>query len=215
MPPMKLYLTPTSPYGRIANIARLEKGLGDRVELVWTRTRNPDDPLLGVNPSGRIPFLLLDDSSGDGTSFEDTAVIVEFFDRMAPPLQFARPDFDPAAPAAYWEHRRLEAMARSLLDGVSVWAREVLRPAGEQSPSIIAHERCRAARLAGYFESVIGGAPFIGQINMTQLLLFCALDMERRLPDFDWRAGRPGLAAWHGRLLTVPSVRDSVPPLGV
>lgn len=211
---MKLYLTPTSPYARVANIVRLEKGLGDRIELVWTRTRNADDPLLAVNPSGRIPFLL----TGDATGFEDTAVIVELFDRLAPPLQFAPPGFDAAdeaGAAAYWAFRRLEAMARSLLDGVSVWAREVLRPAGEQSPGIIEHERRRAARLADYFETVIGGAPFAGDINMTQLLLFCALDMERRLPDFDWRGGRPGLAAWYDRMLAVPSVRDSLPPPGV
>lgn len=200
---MKLYVTPTSPYARLAMIVRLEKGLADRVELVWTRTREPDDPMLAVNPSGRVPFLLLD----DGTGFEDTEVIVPYLDSLVPPRRFAPPDG-----AAYWPYRRLHAMARSMLDGVSVLAREVIRPKTEQSPGIIAHERRRAGRLADYFESIIGDPPLTGELNTAQLLLFCALDVERRLPAFDWRGGRPGLAGWHARMLDVPSVGGSVPP---
>ena len=50
---MKLYVTPTSPYARLAMIARLEKGL-DAIELFWTRTREPDDPMLAssTRPAG-------------------------------------------------------------------------------------------------------------------------------------------------------------------
>ena len=58
---MKLYVTPTSPYARLAMIVRLSLGLEEQIELVWTKTRTADDPLLTVNPSGRIPFLRLDD----------------------------------------------------------------------------------------------------------------------------------------------------------
>ena len=50
---------------------------------------------------------------------------------------------------------------------------------------------------------------------MPQMLLFCALDVERRLPGFDWRAGHPGLAAWHTRTAALPSVEGSLPPEGV
>ena len=131
---MRLYVTPTSPYARLAMIVRLEKGL-DGIELVWTRTRVPDDPMLAFNPSGRIPFLRLD----DGTGFEDTDVIVDFIDTLAPPCRFAPPWGE-----AYWPFRRRRAAARSMLDGVSVWAREIIRPEGERSPAIIDHERRRA-----------------------------------------------------------------------
>jgi glutathione S-transferase len=203
---MKLYVTPTSPYARIAMIVRLEKDLADRVALVWTRTRQPDDPLLAVNPSGRIPFLLLD----DGTGYEDTDVIVPFLDGLAPPRRF-----DPPEGAAHWPYRRLQATARSMLDGVSVWAREVLRPEAEQSPGIIDHERRRAARLADYFEGIIEDEMLAGDLNTAQMLLFCALDVERRMPAFDWRSGRPGLVAWHAKMLERPSIRDSLPPEGV
>ena len=106
-------------------------------------------------------------------------------------------------------------MARSLLDGISVWAREVIRPESEQFPGIIEHERRRADRLADYFESIIGEPPLTGKLNTVQIALFCALDADRRLPDLDWRAGRPDLVEWHARMLAAPSVKGSIPPSGV
>lgn len=200
---MKLYVTPTSPYARLALIVRLEKNLADRVELVWTRTRDPNDPMLAVNPSGRIPFLSLE----DGTSHEDTDVIVPYLDNLVSPRRF-----EPPGGEEYWPFRRLQAMARSMLDGVSVWAREILRLKNEQSPGIIEHERRRASRMADYFESIIGDPPLTGNLNTVQLTLFCALDVERRLPALDWRTGRPRLVDWYTRMLDVPSVGESVPP---
>ena len=202
---MKLYVTPTSPYARLAMIARLEKGLHE-IEPVWTRTRVPDDPMLAFNPSGRIPYLRLDDGAG----FEDTDAIVGYIDALAPPRRFAPPDG-----AARWPFRARQATARSMLDGVAVWAREIMRPEDERSPGIIEHERRRAARLADFFEAEIGAPALTGPLNMVQMLLFCALDLERRLPAFDWRTGRPGLVAWHARVAALPSVAGSLPPAGV
>ncbi len=191
---MELYVTPTSPYARLAMIVRLEKAL-DEIDLVWTQTRNPDDPMLAFNPSGRIPFLRLD----DGTGFEGTAVIVDYMDALAPPLRFAPPEG-----GAYWPFRRRQATARSMLEGVALWAREIMRPEVERSPTIVEHERRRASRLADFFEAEIDA--FAGPLDMPQLLLFCALDVERRLPAFDWRTGHRGLVAWHGRMAALPPV---------
>lgn len=207
---MKLYVTPTSPYARLTMIVRLELGFADRVELAWTRTRQPDDPMLDFNPSGRVPYLRLD----DGTGFEDTDLIVEFLDRLSPPRRFARPEIEKAGADVYWDFRRQEAIARSMLDGLSVWGREVVRPANEQSPGIIVHESRRADRLADTFEGLVSGDVLSGPMNLPQLLLFCALNMNARLPAFDWRKDRPNLAAWFDRMLEIPSVGDSKPPPG-
>ena len=68
-------------------------------------------------------------------------------------------------------------------------------------------------RLADAFEAEIEA--FGGPLDMPQLLLFCALDVERRLPEFDWRTGRPGLVAWHARIAALPSVKGSLPPAKV
>ena len=40
------------------------------------------------------------------------------------------------------------SLHRIALDGGAVWAREIKRPAGEQSPGIVDHENRRALRLA-------------------------------------------------------------------
>ena len=40
-----------------------------------------------------------------------------------------------------------QALARSLVDGLTVWGREIMRPANEQSPPVVAHETARAARM--------------------------------------------------------------------
>ena len=199
---MKLFVTPTSPYARLALIVRMEKHLSNHVELVWTQTRNPNDPLLVDNPSGRIPFLLLN----DGTGYEDTDVIIPYFDSLVSPGQFAFPTGE-----AYWPFRRLQAMARSMLDGISVWAREVIRPVNEQSPNVIEHERQRSRRMADYFESIINAPSLTASINTPQLILFCALDIERRLPSLDWRSAHPNLVDWYTRMLSVESIRESVP----
>ena len=202
---MKLYVTPTSPYARLAMIAMHDKGLGERIELVWTRTRQLDDPLLPVNPSGRLPFLML----ADGSGMEDTDLIVDYFDALAPPRKYGVP-----AGEEHWPFRRLEATARSMLDGGSVWAREIKRPADEQSPGIIDHERRRALRLADRFETAIDSQVFAGDLNKPQMLLFCALDLERRIPEFDWRSDRPRLTGWFDNMSELSAVRASLPPGG-
>ena len=57
---MKLYVTPMSPYARLARILVIEKGLGDRVEMVEAKTRTVGSPYYQINPSGRVPYLVDD-----------------------------------------------------------------------------------------------------------------------------------------------------------
>ena len=206
---MKLYVTPTSPYARLAMIVRLDLRLEDVVDLVWTKTRVADDPLLILNPSGRVPFLQLENGAG----FEDTDVIIDYLDQLADTPRYGRPNVLQVGEKSYWRFRRLEAFARSMLDGVSVWAREIIRPEGEQASSIIEHERRRADRLAHWFEGEIGLAPMMltsDGLNRAQLLLFCALDVGRRVPDMHWRDGSPGLSDWYARMSEIPAVGGSL-----
>ena len=137
---MKLYITPGSPYARMARIVVLEKGLGSRVETVVAKTRAADSPYYAINPSGRVPYLVRD----DGVGMEESALICAYLDRLD-----GKPAFDPPGGDEQWEARRLEALARSMLDGLSVWGREILRPENERSPGVIEHEAERARRASG------------------------------------------------------------------
>ena len=75
---MKLYITTTSPYARLARMAVLEKGLADKVEVVEAKTRTPGSPYYGINPSGRVPCLVRD----DGQIMEDSQLICAWLDTL-------------------------------------------------------------------------------------------------------------------------------------
>src|SRR5438132_14308998 len=52
---VKLYITPGSPYARMARVVVLEKGLERRVEIIVAQTRAADSPYYKSNPSARVP----------------------------------------------------------------------------------------------------------------------------------------------------------------
>jgi len=202
---MKLYITPGSPYARMARIVVLEKGMEGQVEIIRAKTRAADSPYYGVNPSGRVPYLLRE----DGVGMEESALICAYLDHFD-----GRPAFQLPGDAHSWEARRLEALARSLLDGLSVWGREISRPEDERSPTAIQHEEHRAQRMADVWEAEIGHPPMRAALNMIQITLGCALGLEARNLDFQWRPGHPKLSGWFDRIAARPSFAATAPPSG-
>lgn len=199
---MKLYITDTSPYARIARIAVLEKGLEKQVQMIAAQTRTPASPYYEINPSGRVPFLVRD----DGVAMEDSAVICRFLDHFAGPRLFDLP-----SGADEWETLRLQALAGSLLEGVSVWVRELKRPDGERSPTILAHERNRSERMIDLWEDQIEHPLMRGQLTMAQIILITALQLELQIPDFNWRPGHPKLNDWANWIAERPSISATLP----
>ena len=202
---MKLYITPGSPYARIARIVVLEKGLENRVQIVTAQTRTADSPYYRINPSGRVPYLVRD----DGPGLEESAVVCRYLDHLD-----GKPAFDVPPGDQAWEALRLGALATSLLDGLSVWLREARRPGNEQSPTTLAHEADRARRLVDHWEVEIDHSLMRGPLNLAQITLICALGLEARNPAFRWREGHPKLRDWSDRMDTRPSVARTVPAEG-
>lgn len=201
---MKLYVTPGSPYARMARIVVIEKRLESRVETIVARTRVADSPYYRINPSGRVPYLVRD----DGVGMEESALICAYLDRLDGEPALGVPD------DGSWEARRLEALARSLLDGVSVWGRELYRPENERSPGVIRHETDRASRLCDLWEREIEHPLMRGPLNVLHITLACALGLEARMPSFRWRAGRPKLEAWFAPIAARASFAATSPPRG-
>jgi glutathione S-transferase len=85
---MQLYITPGSPYARMARIVVIEKGLQNRVEIISAKTRVADSPYYEINPSGRVPYLICD----DGIRFEESHLICAYLDQLdgKPVFQLAR-----------------------------------------------------------------------------------------------------------------------------
>jgi glutathione S-transferase len=202
---MKLFITPGSPYARMARMTVIEKGLESRVEVILAQTRSSNSPYYAINPSGRVPYLVRD----DGVGLEESAVICAWLDRLQGDPMFDLPSGD-----ALWEVLRLEALARSLLDGLSVWGREIARLEGERSPSVIRHESERASRMADVWETEIDHPWMRGALNLAQITLGCALGLEARNPDIHWRPGHARLCDWFDRIAVLPSFVATAPQSG-
>ena len=203
--PVKLYITLTSPYARLARIVVIEKELDDKVEQIIAKTRQADSPYYQVNPSGRVPCLIL----SDGTRLEESQLVCSYLDHLD-----AAPRFEAPNGTEGLQVRRLEALARSLMDGVSVWIREGFRPVDERSPGIVSHEQARAARLIDVWENEIIDSVMQGDLNnMAQLTLMTTLQLEQWNPDFKWREGHPRLIEWCDQLSDRPSLQETAPVL--
>jgi hypothetical protein len=75
---MKLYVTYTSPYARLARILVLEKALEDRVDVIAAKTRVANSLYYEINPSGRAPYLIHD----SGVGMEDSQLICAYLDSL-------------------------------------------------------------------------------------------------------------------------------------
>lgn len=202
---MKMYITHTSPYARLSRMVVIEKGLEDQVEIIAAQTRIEDSPYYDINPSGRVPYLVLD----DGTGLEESALVCYYLDHYK-----SAPTMFPQDEGAVFQVKRLEAIARSMLDGMSVWGRELAyRPPELRSDFIIRHETARAFRMCDVFEDEVENPVMTGLVNMAQLTLACVFRGGDNQPDeFNWRDGRPKLAAWVDRIGDRASVANTLPP---
>jgi glutathione S-transferase len=202
---MRLFHSPGSPYARIARMAVIELGLEDRVAVEEATLRDPASALLPFNPVGRVPSLLLD----DGSTITETTPVLMMLDSLVAPDRRLLPGPDaPRALAAY-------GRALGMLDGIAVWNRELRRPVDERSPGVIALETRRAARIADALETEVAAGGFAAR-DAALLALVSALGYcERRHPAFDWRPGRPALAALFDAAQARPAVARTVPPAGM
>ncbi len=200
---MKLYITPGSPYARIARIVIIEKGLASRIEIIPAQTRVADSQYYSINPSGRVPYLIRD----DGVTMEESAVICAWLDHLD-----GKPVFDLPTGNQIWELRRLEALARSMVDGLAVWSREIARPPLERSPTLLEHEAQRSRRMAALWETEIEHPWMNGALNMAQITLACGLGLEARNPHLHWRPDHPKLSAWFDGITARPSFKATAPP---
>jgi glutathione S-transferase len=199
---MKLYITFTSPYARLARILVLEKALEDRVEIIAAKTRAANSPYYAINPSGRVPYLI-DDS---GVGMEDSQLICAYLDSVD-----GKPRFHDPRRQTDWAYQRLEFAARNMCEGICVWVREMARPESERSPTVLAHEVARAQRMADLFE---GRVPDLMQSapSMAHLILAVALDVAAKRGFGDLAIGRPQLAAWMRSMSERPSMQRTAPP---
>ena len=199
---MKLYVTYTSPYARLARIIVVEKALEDRVEIIEAKTRTQGSPYYQINPSGRVPYLV-DDA---GVGMEDSQLICAYLDSLD-----GKPRFHKPLSGADWAYLRLEFMARSMCDAFP-YGRANDSSCNERSPTVLAHEVARSQRMADIFESYMADPLMRGPPCMTHLILAVAFERARYCGLNNLTDGRPQLAEWMRSMSDLPSMQRTAPP---
>lgn len=200
---MKLYHSPTTPFGRKVMVMIQEIGLADRVQVI-PATGSPIAPgsmPVDLNPLGKIPALLRD----DGRVIYDSRVICRYLDDLTGAGLYG-------AGARLWDVLVLEATADGMLDAAVLMAYELrLRPEEKRFPDWLEGQWAKVARALDAVE-----ANWIdhlsGPLDMGQIALACALGyLDFRHAARDWRAGHPKLAAWEAGFAQRPSMQATVP----
>lgn len=200
---MKLFYAAGSPYARIARVVVRELAmLGSSVEEVEVTLRDPNSALLAYNPGGKVPALQLD----DGTIINESLLVLAYLDTRHGGRKLLPMDGSDG-----WRTLSELGRAYAFLDAVTVWNRELRF--GQSAPGVIALETERANRAADALEAEIAAGGYSGPLNASQIVLAAALEnFARRHKVWDWRAGRPQLAALLERIAARPSFTATVQP---
>ena len=195
---MRLYHSPTTPFGRKVMVALMETGQAGDVEVVTVAGTPMDVGTMPVaqNPLGKIPALELD----DGPALYDSRVICRFLDDRAGGKLY------PPAPRL-WQTLTLEATADGMLDAAILMVYEArTRPENKRFDGWVDAQWSKVARaldaLEGRWISHLNGP-----LDMGQIAIGCTLSyLDFRHGVREWRHNRPALASWYAGF----SQRDSM-----
>lgn len=195
---MRLYHSPTTPFGRKVMLMLLETGQAQDVEIV-TAIGTPLDPgtmPLDQNPLGKIPTLVLD----DGRIVYDSRVICRYLDDRAGGRLYPAGD-------RLWDTLTLEATADGLIEAAILVRYEThVRPSERQFAGWIDAQWGKVTRALDVLETRWADH-LAGPLDMGHLAAACALSyLDFRFADRAWRTGRGNLACWHEAI----SRRDSL-----
>lgn len=199
---MKLYTSPTTPFGRKIAVLLREADLLDRVsvQMVSGTPLEAGSLPLAHNPLGKIPVLVL----ADGTAVYDSRVISRFLDD-----HFSLGVYPIGA--ALWPMLAREAAIDGMIEAAVLMAYEIrLRPEEIRFQPWVDAQWAKVTRALDMFE----GAPPTGEITMEHIALACALAyLDFRHDARGWRDGRPKLAKWQGAMQERPAMVASRPPV--
>jgi len=201
---VRLYTSPTTPFGRKVQVAILESGLTDRIaiQVVAGTPLDPGSLPVDRNPLGKIPALLRE----DGAAIYDSRVICRYLDDVLKAGMY------PDAPRL-WDTLVLEATGDGILDAAILMRYEVaVRPGERQFEPWLEGQWAKVDRTLDALEGR-WMAHLHGAMDMGQVAVACALGyLDFRHGVRDWRRGRPALAAWEAKMAARDSLRATVPP---
>ncbi len=201
---MKLFFSPASPFARKVLVAAHESGTVSRIEteLAAVTPVAPNADIGATNSLGKIPTLVLD----DGTGLFDSRVICEYLCSLAGDTTLF-----PASGDARWQALRLQALGDGICDtAVGLRYELALRPEELRWGDWIEKQRDRLNRTFDQLEGELAGQA--ETVTIGSIAVACALAyIEFRMPDLDWRSGRPELTSWYDSISTRPSMMATAP----
>ncbi|MBX3652056.1 MAG: glutathione S-transferase [Burkholderiales bacterium] len=199
---MKLFWSSRSPFVRKVMIFAHECGLAGRIECERTLVSmtRPNTGLLAINPTGKIPTLLLE----DGSALYDSTVICEHLDSLHGGTKL----FPPSGPAR-WTALRRHALGNNLTDNLMLWRNEMLRPQPQQSPEMLAAFEMKVRNAVSALEreaTALAAEP----VSIGHIAIGCALGyIDFRFAHLDWRSGHDRIAGWYQQFAERPSMTNT------
>ncbi len=197
---MKLFHSPASPFVRKVCVVLHETGQFDQVEIVPAvgTVVDPGSMPRDHNPLGKIPTLLADDGP-----IYDSRVICAYLDERAKAGLYR----------GGWPMRVFEATVDGLLEATVLMVYERrLRPEEMQFDGWLDGQWLKVTTALDYFEGQGMTTLNDPELHIGHIGVGCGLGyLDFRMPDQDWRATRPNLAAWYEDFSKRASMQDTIP----
>jgi glutathione S-transferase len=200
---MKLFGSLTSPYVRKVRIVLAEKKM--ECEFIQEDVWSPQCTISQINPLGKVPVLVLDDS----TCVHDSRVIVEYLDSRAPIHRLI-----PEGGRERTEVKVWEALADGLQDSAVSMLLESKRPAALRSADWLTRQAGKVDEALAYMARSLGKSPWCcgRSFSLADIATGTALGyLSFRFPENNWQKTYPNLLAHYEKLMARDSFRDTVP----
>ncbi len=186
---MKLFSSPTTPFGRKILLAASIKGIADKIQVTHVDTNPPGNAeLLQHNPLGKIPALVLE----DGTVLFDSRVICEYVDTLG---ESGAPRLIPASGPARWRTLTRAVLADGIADaGILIFYESRFRPNELHSTVWLERQQAKVDAGLDHFEKnppAWNGSPAYEHICLASALGHLEFRHAGR-----WRKDRPRLVNW-------------------
>lgn len=182
---MKLFINTTSPYARLARVAILEKGLGDRISEEIIDPWGGPPAFVATNLHERVPALLTDEGAG----LSESSVILHYLETLK-----SVPTLYPAD--GYAEMMSLAGIA---LGAIDVMAAIIItrKSAPDFDENILGRKRFRTIAAAFGRLDATPPARLGEQVSLAGIAAAVSIDYALfRFPERDWLAQLPALRAW-------------------
>jgi glutathione S-transferase len=188
---MQLFINNTSPFSRVVRIVALEKGVSDKITLVWCDPWANNTLLLASNPASRVPALMTD----EGISITESLLISQYMDSLSP-------DY-PLFPSGNLKALHVTGLGMALVEAAFTTAITEKFEGKEFAGSFFGLRRIEAINrtLVVLNDDVRGsnsGALSFGEIVVGVGLAY----MDFRLPQIDWKNKFSNLYKFHQHLET-------------